>query len=328
MMPVFQPTEWLRCPDHRDATLDWHASEFGWKCPICGHGYAITQRVADFLPPDSPLAGEFRERESDLWDAHASEYETERQRDPIYRACLEAAAVALDPQPGERILDAGCGTGMTLRQYAQAGMEIVPFDLSAASLRLCQERSPITIQLPVRGDLTQLPFASGTFDRTLCANAIQQLPSDSLRRQCIAELCRVTAPGGRVVISVHHFSVPKQRAGWQQENSRAGSPTGDVQYIYRYLADELIEQLTPFCEVESVVGAGLPLPYYWGLSPVSRRLEPLLRGTRYGRSHGHMLVATARKRADAASCAPQFQALAGLDRQPTERLSTSTKPIS
>jgi len=283
----------LRCPDHPEASLEPH--EQGWTCSACEHTYSQRDGLIDLLSPNSLFPPEFRERETAQWDAQAEAYELERTRDEIYMACIRATARALHPRPGELILDAGCGTGLTMRQYWQTGMQAVAMDLSSASLSVCRRQGPPVGVLPVRGDLTQLPFADGVFDRAICANAIQQIPHTGLRQRAFAELARVVKPGGRVVISVHNFSRAKQKAGWKRENNRAGSPSGEIQYIYRHDAAELRERLSPHFEIESIGGAGVPLPYRMGLSPLSRWVERMLQRSRYAAIHGHMLIATCRR---------------------------------
>lgn len=294
MEPFF--SEVLRCPVHPDAgplRIQAHDTGADLRCPHCGRGFPVADGIADMLTGDR--ADDFREREREQWDRQAAHYDEGRLKDPIYMAAVESAARALRPRAGELILDAGCGTGLTVRQYYRPGTRVVALDLSLESLRYLRSVCPgATIHL-VRGDLTALPFPTEVFDRVLCANALQQFPDAAARRQCVRELARVAAPGAPVVVTVQNLSIPKKRAGWRRENTAWG-PSGAVQYTYRYDAQEFRDLLATELRVEKVRGAGLPLWYKWKLAGVSRRLERhLLSGLALSAQWGNMLVGHARK---------------------------------
>jgi len=95
------------------------------------------------------------------------------------------------------------------------------------------------------------------------------------------------------VVTAHSWSVPKRAAGWAKEGP-AGGPSGAVRYIYRLEAGEFRALLGAALRVEAVRGAGLPLPYRWKLSWLSRRLEPLLGQLPGSARWGHMLVGVGR----------------------------------
>ncbi len=95
---------------------------------------------------------------------------------------------------GKRVLDAGCGKGRFARVLAQRypGASIVALDLAEAMLRHVPEGVDACA-----GSMTALPFASGTFH---CAYATESLEHAVDIEGAVAELCRVVAPGGRIVI--------------------------------------------------------------------------------------------------------------------------------
>jgi SAM-dependent methyltransferase len=136
--------------------------------------------------------------------------------------------------------------------------------------------------------------ADGVFDRVLCANALQHLPDLAERSAAVAELCRVVRPGGRVVVSVHNYSVPKQRAGWPKEGPAKGN-SGPVHYLYRYDALEFHDLLATCLQVERVCGIGLPLPYRLKLSWLSRGLERFLSRFSASARWGNLLLGIARR---------------------------------
>ena len=226
-------TEIFRCPLHPHAgplrfvgwtgqSEDEHVCPQELVCRTCGRSYPLVDGILDLLPRGQ-THDVFREHEISQWDEQAAQYEPTRRDDPLYQAIVRGAARALRPQPGELVLDAGCGTGMIAHRYFRPGLRLVCLDLSHNSLRHLRETLRPRVACCVRGDLRALPVADGVFDQVLCANALQHLPDPAGRRAAFAELGRVVRPGGRVVVSVHNYSVHKRRAGWPKEGSAKGT---------------------------------------------------------------------------------------------------------
>jgi SAM-dependent methyltransferase len=284
----------LRCPLHPDAGPLRLGPKSEVSCRCCGRAFPSADGIPDMVVPDRGDEA-FVEAETRQWDAHAPVYEDRRGRDPVYMAGVKAAVSALDARPGELILDAGCGTGLTVRQYVRRGMFLAAVDLSQRSLRRLREVVG-DAAAPVRGDLLRLPFADNTFDRVVSGNALTQLPGDERRRRCVAELARVAKPGARVVITAHNLSVRAKRAGWCKEGP-VGSHSGPVNYLYRYEADEYRDFLSGALRLRGVTGAGFPLPYRLKLSPVSAACEHLLRRLPAAAGWGQMLVGVGTKEA-------------------------------
>jgi len=112
------------------------------------------------------------------------------------------AAALLDsvsPQPGERVLDLACGTGVVARMAApmvQPGGEISGLDFNGAQITTARTMDPsIDWQ---KGDAAELPFADEEFDLVVCQQGFQFFPD---RVQAVKEVRRVLKPGGRVAIT-------------------------------------------------------------------------------------------------------------------------------
>jgi SAM-dependent methyltransferase len=101
--------------------------------------------------------------------------------------------------PNGPVLDAACGTGRHTAYLVQLGYEVVGVDSSAAMLSRAREKLR-GVELRV-GDLTRLPLEDASVTGAVCALALSHLPELG---PPIAELARVLAPGGRLVISNPH----------------------------------------------------------------------------------------------------------------------------
>ena len=117
------------------------------------------------------------------------------------RRWRRAVIAAVDPQPGERVLDLAAGTGTSSQPFADRGAVVVPCDFSLGMLKVGKAAKP---HLPfTAGDGTQLPFADDTFDAVTISFGLRNIvdPLQGLR-----EMRRVTRPGGRlVVLSLIHI---------------------------------------------------------------------------------------------------------------------------
>jgi len=101
--------------------------------------------------------------------------------------------------PGERILDAGCGTGRNFESMLRAGSRLVGIDFSLGMLRVARNKYPL-IPLAL-ADLHTLPLRKESFDAVLCALVGEHL--ERLTEAC-AEFHRVLSLDGRLVFSVYH----------------------------------------------------------------------------------------------------------------------------
>ncbi|KAA1428361.1 demethylmenaquinone methyltransferase [Nocardioides antri] len=108
---------------------------------------------------------------------------------------------AVDPAYGDKVLDLAAGTGTSSQPFADAGATVVPCDFSIGMLQVGKKQLP---HLPfTAGDGTRLPFADGTFDAVTISFGLRNIV-DPVKG--LAEMRRVTRPGGRLVVC--EFSHP------------------------------------------------------------------------------------------------------------------------
>jgi len=107
----------------------------------------------------------------------------------------------LDPQPGDRILDLGCGRGEVVAHLIRDGYEVIGIDYSGDALHLSRElleREDLPVHL-ARCDAARLPFADGSFDRILMGDVIEHLEWEH-GEAALREIGRILAPGGTVLV--------------------------------------------------------------------------------------------------------------------------------
>lgn len=117
------------------------------------------------------------------------------------RRWRRATIQAVDAGPGQRVLDLAAGTGTSSEPFDAAGVQVVPCDFSVGMLGVGKRRRP---DLPfTAGDATRLPFADASFDAVTISFGLRNVVDTDA---ALAEMLRVTRPGGRLVVC--EFSTP------------------------------------------------------------------------------------------------------------------------
>ncbi|KAA3647185.1 MAG: methyltransferase domain-containing protein [Chloroflexi bacterium] len=107
---------------------------------------------------------------------------------------------AAEVQPGEDVLDVACGTGVLAREaLIKVGStgSVTGVDINEGMLAVAREKTP-TITWK-SGPAEALPFEDASFERVMCQFALMFFQDQA---KAIAEMQRVTKPGGRASVAV------------------------------------------------------------------------------------------------------------------------------
>jgi ubiquinone/menaquinone biosynthesis C-methylase UbiE len=122
---------------------------------------------------------------------------------PAVHAAKRESFALLEAAPGQRVLDLGCGAGDDVRELADivgAAGRVVGIDNSEVLIDRARRWTPPERHWVefVCANATALPFADGSFDACRADRTIQHVPDADI---ALAELARVTRPGGTLVLS-------------------------------------------------------------------------------------------------------------------------------
>jgi ubiquinone/menaquinone biosynthesis C-methylase UbiE len=114
----------------------------------------------------------------------------------LERQRLQALHKLAATKAGDLVLEVGCGAGHVLGRFDN--VRRFGIDLSEGMLARLRRRLGNSVEL-ARGSAMDLPFADHSFDVVLCTEVLEHVPDPAV---VVAELARVTKPGGRVIVSI------------------------------------------------------------------------------------------------------------------------------
>ncbi len=146
-------------------------------------------------------------------------------------------------QPGELVLDVGCGTGTLAMEAARrvgragrvTGVDPGTQQIARARSKAARSNLPIDFQI---GVIEHLAFPDQTFDVALSSLMMHHLP-DGLKRQGLAEIARVLKPGGRLIIA--DFKRRSDRQGRAARFHAGGSSIQDLAALVKDAGFEHLE---------------------------------------------------------------------------------------
>ena len=163
----------------------------------------------------------------------------------------EDLVAALDPQPGQKWLDAATGTGAVARMAARAGADVTGLDLAPDLIETARgqtEAEGLSIEFDV-GDAEALPYEDASFDVVVSTFGVMFAPDHEAVARELARVCR---PGGRLGLiswtedsgigDIFRVMKPFQAA---PPPSGVGNPFawGDEEHVRELLEDDFELQL-------------------------------------------------------------------------------------
>jgi SAM-dependent methyltransferase len=111
--------------------------------------------------------------------------------------------------PGSSMLDAMCGPGRHLLLLGKRGVAVTGNDYNPHMLEQARQNlaeSGVAAELTHSDVVAGMPFADGTFDFTISMfHSLGTIPEQEDRQRAVAEMARVTRPGGSVLIHGHNL---------------------------------------------------------------------------------------------------------------------------
>jgi len=170
-------------------------------------------------------------------------------------------------QPGQRLLDIGCGSGRhTCEAYRLQGVVAVGADLNSADLKQARERLEFHDRLGEHGggcwclstaDVRRLPFPDAHFHAVICSEVMEHIPE---HHRAADELVRVLKPGGHLVVSVPRYF--PERICWALSREYHQANQGHVR-IYRKKALIRMIEHTGLTLYRVHYAHSLHAPYWW-----------------------------------------------------------------
>lgn len=153
----------------------------------------------------------------------------------------------LNPLPGETILDAGCGTGVFTIDVMAKGSMITGIDISEPMLKKALEKIK-KIHTPCAphfmggcADMCCLPFADNQFDKVVSMTALEFVAD---AKTAVAELNRVTRPGGTIVLTTLNSLSP-----WAAKRLKAAEDGHDLFQKIIFRSPDEMRSLVPAHQV-------------------------------------------------------------------------------
>lgn len=156
----------------------------------------------------------------------------------------------LQPQAGETICDAGCGSGIFTQPFLAQGADVTGSDISEPMLRDARKALATEHFHPLVADMLALPFKTGHFDKCVSITALEFIEDG---RRAVAELFRVTRPGGVIVVATLN-----SESTWAERRSRAAEL--DSSSIFRQAWFRSPQQLADLAPINGEMRTAVHFP--------------------------------------------------------------------
>jgi len=133
-----------------------------------------------------------------------------------------------EAQPGERVLDLGCGAGRFVRALREIGADAVGVEIAEGALERARRNVPGADLRRVEPD-GSLPLGHGEVDLVWCSEVLEHVADTT---SFLTEARRVLAPGGRILVTVPDHGVARRTAIALAGHERHYDPLGQHLRFY------------------------------------------------------------------------------------------------
>ena len=172
-------------------------------------------------------------------------------------------------QPGELVLDLGCGFGRHAYEVLRRGARVVACDMAIPEVREVRNTYAAMVDAgeidadagatASAGDATRLPFPDHTFDRIIASEVLEHVPDD---HAAMAELTRVLKPGGVLAATVPAF-LPERICWALSDDYHAPAEVGGHVRIYTRAELEVKMEIAGLQPIDYHRAHALHSPYWW-----------------------------------------------------------------
>ena len=138
---------------------------------------------------------------------------------PTFKLARRRAIDMLELSPGDRVLEVGVGTGLSLPEFPRE-CPVYGVDISRPMLERAKKRAFRSGNRLVEADVGALPFPEGAFDAVFAPYVVSAVPDPEAM---LSEIRRVIRPGARIVLLNHFASANKILAGVEKTVTRTTS---------------------------------------------------------------------------------------------------------
>jgi len=142
-------------------------------------------------------------------------------------------------QPGNKILEAGCGNGRNLKWFYKNGFEIHGSDINSKRLDSCKTIYSEQKEHFIEAELKQMPYESNSFDHVICIAVLHFANDLNQYLKMFEELLRILKPQGSLLIrTATNIGIENQVQ--EMSNGVFNLPDGSTRFL---LTTEILESL-------------------------------------------------------------------------------------
>ena len=146
----------------------------------------------------------------DPYQKYAARYDTFVE--PFNTALRRVGLKMFPPKEGMLVLDAGCGTGTSLRLYQNAGCRVFGIDVSPSMLAVARNKLGRRADLRM-GNASQMPYPDSIFDLVVAMFMLHEMPGE-IRPLVMREKVRILKRDGRILLIDYHTGRMDFPVGW------------------------------------------------------------------------------------------------------------------